>query len=392
MSSEFFQLLQVLSLMTATLCVIAVVILAIKIKKDGFANGFLLIFVAIRIVPMIPGYFLWEHNPQINLDLVNSIEHASIFLYGPLMYLWVKESIFPSISPARALTGLLAHSLLFWFMLWALLFHHFSFAFDLLLFRFLVHYHVLFYLVGAMYLLFQHKNRLFEKYADWPIRHILPAFFVVGLFIVVTIINSLFWQGWLGRYTALHYGVAILRGSYTQALVVFIIVFPSLAAVYRGIPAHFSVGASGDTTGDVVGGDTEINVTEDVSGEGHVRRTDVDTAQAVSAKLNTMMEEDKLYLDPQLNLQKLADLLDVTIAQVSEIINRTTGKNFYEYVNAYRIEHATTMIKEDIEGELKLKTVCFDSGFNNRSSFNNAFKKILGQTPSDYRENILVEI
>ena len=105
------------------------------------------------------------------------------------------------------------------------------------------------------------------------------------------------------------------------------------------------------------------------------------------ARLLALMERDKPYLDPEITLPGLAQTLDAPAAHLSRVINELLGKNFFEFINHYRIEAARQRLAaRDAAGE-KLITVALECGFNSLSTFNRVFKDLTGRTPSDYRRN-----
>ena len=102
-------------------------------------------------------------------------------------------------------------------------------------------------------------------------------------------------------------------------------------------------------------------------------------------KLDEIMREDKLYLKPDLNLKTLADLLDISQHRLSQVINEFLKMNFAEYLNNYRVEEAKARLVNPEFSNYTILSIAFDVGFNNKVSFNNAFKKITGITPSEYK-------
>ena len=96
------------------------------------------------------------------------------------------------------------------------------------------------------------------------------------------------------------------------------------------------------------------------------------------------MESNKSFTDNNLTLDKLAGQLDISENKLSQVINTQSKDNFFEFVNKYRVE---MVIRKMEEGEHKTSTLlglAFDSGFNSKASFNRAFKRITGVTPTDY--------
>ncbi len=103
----------------------------------------------------------------------------------------------------------------------------------------------------------------------------------------------------------------------------------------------------------------------------------------INRKMIAVLSEKKLYIEADLSLQKLAKIIDTLPNYLSQVINVKHDKNFREYINTYRIEFAKKML---INTRLKIEAVAFDSGFNTISTFNIAFKKETGITPSQFRK------
>lgn len=100
-------------------------------------------------------------------------------------------------------------------------------------------------------------------------------------------------------------------------------------------------------------------------------------------QLLTFMENEKPYLDADLNLATLADQLVMTPREVSELINQSQGTHFFDFVNQYRINHAQSLLQK--HPSQSVMEILHSSGFNSKSSFNTAFKKLTGLTPTQYR-------
>lgn len=109
-------------------------------------------------------------------------------------------------------------------------------------------------------------------------------------------------------------------------------------------------------------------------------------AAACRARLLERMERDRLYLDPEITLPKLAQALDISPAHLSQVLNDLLGRNFYEFVNRYRVEAAQRRLSVPGAAGDKLITVALDCGFNSLATFNRVFKEISGRTPSEYRK------
>lgn len=104
------------------------------------------------------------------------------------------------------------------------------------------------------------------------------------------------------------------------------------------------------------------------------------------AKMDRVMTEELLYLDPQFNLQQLAGRLDLTPHRVSQLLNQFRGENFSDYVNRFRVEHFKRAVQDPSNTHLSLLAIAYDSGFNSKAAFNAVFKKMSGMTPSEFKE------
>lgn len=106
-------------------------------------------------------------------------------------------------------------------------------------------------------------------------------------------------------------------------------------------------------------------------------------AKNISEKLTETMAKEQLYLQPDLTLYKLAEVLDTKPHSLSQVLNQYHQSGFHAFINKYRIEEAKKML---IETDLKIIAIAYDCGFKSISTFNVAFKKETGMTPSQYRK------
>ena len=113
-----------------------------------------------------------------------------------------------------------------------------------------------------------------------------------------------------------------------------------------------------------------------------------ESAEEYLERLKSFMAEKKPYIDSNLSLHQLAEMLDVTPHNLSEVINTGLNQNFFDFVNQYRVENVKKDVVDEQKGHLKLLSIALDAGFNSKSSFNAIFKKHTGMTPSEYREKV----
>ncbi|MEM9075734.1 MAG: helix-turn-helix domain-containing protein [Bacteroidota bacterium] len=101
-------------------------------------------------------------------------------------------------------------------------------------------------------------------------------------------------------------------------------------------------------------------------------------------KLEVLMKSEKPFLNPEIRLDELAKMLDVSRNHASQIINEHFSMNFFEFINYYRIGVAKELLSSRTR-DVSVTDVAFQSGFNNRISFYKAFKKFEGTSPSEFK-------
>jgi TolB-like protein/AraC-like DNA-binding protein/Tfp pilus assembly protein PilF len=107
-------------------------------------------------------------------------------------------------------------------------------------------------------------------------------------------------------------------------------------------------------------------------------------AKKLTNDLRDLMQNQKLYLDPKLNQSDLAECINCSSGQLSQLLNEHIGINFYDFVNEYRLQHFLELNKNQHSKQFTLLSLAYESGFNSKTTFNAYFKKRLGLTPSEY--------
>lgn len=111
----------------------------------------------------------------------------------------------------------------------------------------------------------------------------------------------------------------------------------------------------------------------------------LDQAEKAERLLRAVMETDKLFLEEDLSLKALADHVGLSPAYVSQVLNERLKRNFFDFVNGYRVEEAKRRLSDPRRGGEKILTIALDVGFNSKAAFNRVFKKTTGRTPSEYK-------
>lgn len=212
-----------------------------------------------------------------------------------------------------------------------------------------------YYLIRALRLQSQHRREMMKQFAniecrslDW-LRNMLLVFAVVWLFLGVKQVL------WLSGISAPYLYVSL---SVTEML--------SIAAfAYLGLrqpPLLLDADATAST-----------DRTPLLSDE-HMER--------LASKLTRALMTDRVYADGDLSLRDLSDITGATKNHISETLSQHLGVNFFDFVNRCRIDEAKRLLAATDDTVLEIG---FEVGFNSRSTFNAAFKKHVGSTPSAYR-------
>ena len=105
-------------------------------------------------------------------------------------------------------------------------------------------------------------------------------------------------------------------------------------------------------------------------------------------RLMYLMDTEKPYLNSELRLNDISEMLDVSRNHASQVINEHFGLGFFDFINKYRVNEAERLL-ESSHMDYTIREIAYESGFNNRVSFYKAFKKITGVTPTEYKEHFL---
>jgi AraC-like DNA-binding protein len=213
--------------------------------------------------------------------------------------------------------------------------------------------HVLTYVILAKRTLVHHREELKQYYSsidlDW-------AFQVIQMVVIIFLISFL---SSIVQYSGLKTIFFILLLS----LIVISVVLTSLLLLKAMSHPLFQA------------------VTRSVSGN----ELSIREMEEVKEKIIRIFSEKKLFTNPELTLKDLAGEINVSDRTASQVINKLMGKNFYDFVNDYRIREACQIFDTHMDPRLTVLEVLYQVGFNSKSSFNTQFKKKTGLTPSEYK-------
>jgi AraC-like DNA-binding protein len=109
--------------------------------------------------------------------------------------------------------------------------------------------------------------------------------------------------------------------------------------------------------------------------------------EEVLGRLKGIMAEKKPYLKPSITLSELAALVNVSPHHLSQVLNEAAGCTFHHYLARHRIEEAKRLLSGGEKDGLRIEEVAERVGYYSKSSFNTAFRRIIGVTPSQYRSS-----
>lgn len=113
-----------------------------------------------------------------------------------------------------------------------------------------------------------------------------------------------------------------------------------------------------------------------------------DQVDVYKEELLDLLQSEKCFLDPEMSIAQLSEKLSVSTKNLSQVINQSFNKSFFDFINSYRIEEAQKIFKASKDDKMTILEVMYQVGFNSKSSFNTAFKKAAGQTPTQFRKTI----
>jgi len=100
-----------------------------------------------------------------------------------------------------------------------------------------------------------------------------------------------------------------------------------------------------------------------------------------------LMEAEKAYLNPLISLNSLAKKLSIPNRYLSQVLNETLDKSFYDFINWYRIQDCVNYLSDSNYSQKTILEIAYEVGFNSKSTFNASFTKFVGVTPKEFRKN-----
>ena len=113
-----------------------------------------------------------------------------------------------------------------------------------------------------------------------------------------------------------------------------------------------------------------------------------DQIEAYKQQLSALLKNEKPFLNPQVSVTDLSKKLSISTKHLSQVINQSFNKSFFDFINTYRVKEVQHILKTSNDDKLTVLEAMYEAGFNSKSSFNTAFKKETGQTPTEFRKTM----
>lgn len=357
---NFFTVLLLLGILQGSI----LVILLNRIKdKNKSANAFLSIFILLLVITLL-GRTLKEFKIATSLPNFLALPDAIIYLYGPILYFYIKTLVSKFKLTRSVLLihlmpvglFLLAEIPLFleesnsWHILWR----------EQTRTRFIIIegsaiFFNIFYLFLDVRLLLRYKknsehNLSFKQYPSY----LTVILILIGICLAIWLFSYLSWV--IGYYNPL----SIF--GYRAIWLTMVFITYALAYFAMNQPELFKMSL-------------------ETKKEPLLKNNELD---ALKERLAQLMNEEKPYLKPRLTLQELATMLEVNTSVLSNVINGKFKQNFNDFVNEYRIQEFIQLSQKPAHKNLTILALAYEAGFNSKTTFNTKFKKKMGKTPFQF--------
>jgi len=319
-----------------------------------FANALYIIDFSLAAVSEATGF---------NISWFNGIGTAFGFLFGPLLYLYTKSITQKDYSiKAPSLFHLI---IFFFFFLTAALKLNISgnYLFSA------IYLQTTPYIIACFLLILRYRSAIKNYFSSIGKLNLTWMLYVVGAFLIMWMVDFIDFV--LINLELIGYTISIY------------LVFLSLAINFIfAILIFYKALQHPEILSGLVG--TEKHTKYEQS-----RLTNLEKTEHLQ-KLNAYFGDQKPYLNPELTITEVAKELNVSVKYLSQVINESLGKNFYDFINSYRVEEAKIQLTRNANSKKTVLEVLYESGFNSKSAFNSAFKKHTGFTPTEYRKQPLI--
>jgi len=311
-------------------------------------------------------------NPMLHL-----LDDAFFFLYGPVLYFYTKSVIYHDFTFKKRDTWNLLPYLLFTSYVIFLIFYISpetrlevakkidtadfpAWVFVISLFTYL---HILCYLWFSWRTIKTYRTVIRDKFSsidginlDW-LSFMIRAFTGITTVAVIHNLTPIF-----GNMILLYVTVMVLLLISFYFIILVLVKALNQPAIFSGIAQQ----------------ETEKYAMSNLSS---------DEVENYKNQLGILMQTNQLYLNADLNSKDLAGELGVSTKVLSQVINQGFDQNFFDFINTFRCEEVKRLLRGP-DKKITIIEAMYLAGFNSKSSFNKEFKKLTGQTPSEFKKRL----
>jgi len=377
--SVLFNFHDVILLMTSMQCILFALLLCITnsnhIKSTFFLAAFLFAHALIPINELI----LWGaefklHVRQSNWPSLHFLPNIAYYFDGPLLFLCIKSLVFRDFALKRLdllhLTPFIIYSAFIATAFYGnpldarlemIRSESFVYSANYVTLEFFSKLVRIFYVIACYVLLNRYDNLLQNKHSNLEKAHILWLRALVAGFLIVIVLEAVLASAKIITFEFVVYSSIGLTGYYMTFVLVNLLVFTAIRSfgMFEQVVEEDSAKKSMD--------EYLLNP---------------DTAD----KIDSLIKQGQLYMDPDITLDSLAESLEIMPRDLSLLINRHFGINFYTFINRYRIDKAKNMLKDPAKKDRTITDIYLAVGFNSKSVFYTFFKKFTGVTPTKFRQ------
>lgn len=227
------------------------------------------------------------------------------------------------------------------------------------------------YSIAAAVLLIRHDRRILNLFSNIESIDLRWLRILVYYLILLHLLSLL--AEFLMYYEIEQFNVLYDLSFYAVVLLIYIISYRALAQ-----PQTFQLdNAREDNNPDLVNNEKYRN-----------SRLSKEQSETYLRKIEKYMQEKEPYVNSHLSIDEMSRELNIPKHHISQILNLRLNKNFYNYVNEYRVEKTKQLMANSDSEKYSLLGLALQAGFNSKTSFNRIFKSIAGMTPSEYQKQI----
>ncbi|MEJ2544740.1 MAG: AraC family transcriptional regulator [Calditrichaceae bacterium] len=382
--------IDVVAILYAFGAVILIIFLLASPSKRPLSNRLLAAYLFISLLDISARFlsvYVFTSHPGLGMVL-----SETVFFMAPLLYLFFKSSVYIDFKLSkRSLLHFLPYPIILIVLIpgyfipllnnpdadWVELLYET----DLYKVTYIsLHVQIFVYYVLIFRMLYKYKQIVLENYSSqklenykWLLQFILLFSFEM---IVATLKNIIRFNSAVEIYNLAQNIVVVLILSIIFWLIIKALLNPKLfSGVYIDVQLV----------------KTMLNSNTNSKNADSAEKLEQDNDQLIR-KLRVHMKEHEPYLDSNLSIYDLAKQLNVPARELSVSINHTLNKHFFDFINEYRIKKAMDLIQNSSDEKLTILEILYEVGFNSKSSFNTAFKKHSGITPTEFKKNASLRV